>query len=66
MLSRGVVVDVVFTVAAGIATIVCVLLSKRYKFTPSFLIRLFAMIMFGTILLEMQVAVALGVYVPVR
>lgn len=64
MLSRGMVVDVVFITAAGIATIVCVLLNQRYAIKRSFLIRLFFIIMFGAILLGMKMAVAFGVYVP--
>ncbi len=64
MVSRGVTVDLIFTAAAGVATIVCVLLAQRYKVKRSLLIRLFFLIMFATILLGMQVAVALGVYVP--
>ena len=60
MFSRGVTVDLVFTAAAGVATVVCVLLTQRYKAKRSLLIRLFFLIMIGTILLEMKVAVAFG------
>lgn len=64
MLSRGVTVDLIFTAAAGIATIVCVLLTQRYKVKRSLVIRLFFLIMFATILLEMRVAVATRVIIP--
>lgn len=60
MFSRSVTVDLIFTAAAGVATIVCVLLSQRYKVKTTLIVRLFFLIMIGAILLEMKVAVALG------
>ena len=43
MVSRSVAVDLMFTAAAGVATIVCALLSQRFRVKPSLLVRLFSM-----------------------
>ena len=58
MFWRGVQFDLMLTAAAGIATIVCVLLHQRLGIKPIRLFRLFILIVLATLSLELSMVSA--------
>ena len=57
-MSRDTVIALFPTVAMGVATVVCIRLQKWYAISLGRLIRIFCLVTFATVVLEMQIVTA--------